>query len=53
MTAVRIPLYALIAALLLAVVVGAVCAWRGRRYERTLEQAVPLREWEEVPHPPP
>lgn len=54
MIVVRIPVWPLIAALLVAVVAGAVCAWwqRRRRWVREINAELPLM-CEEIPHPPP
>jgi outer membrane lipoprotein-sorting protein len=45
------PLYLLIAALVVAVLVVAVCAWAGRRVDAEISAYVPPPRWED--HPPP
>lgn len=50
---VRMPVYALAAVVVLLVVVGVVCAWRGARFEREVDQVLPLAVSEDIPHPPP
>lgn len=48
----RIPVLALAAVMVVLVVAGLVCAWCGRRYDREVDQVLPLAVSEDVPHPP-
>jgi hypothetical protein len=49
----RIPLYVLAAAVVVAILAGAVYAWLDHRADAEIEAVLPLERYEEIPHPPP
>lgn len=49
----RIPLYVLAAAVVVAILAGAVCAWRDHRAEAEFDRPAPVGLSEDIPHPPP
>lgn len=49
----RMPVYLVLAALAVGIVVGAVCVMAGRRMDAEISRAVPPPRWDDTHYPPP